>query len=111
PAPNTYPTLLVANGARHVLTSLHLGNAITATANGQPNATATAADADGVTFLSPFVANGTAAVRVNVQGAPAGGAKLDVWIDFNHNGTWTDPGEQIFASTPVVNGDNLLTFT
>jgi uncharacterized protein (TIGR03118 family) len=110
PAPNTYPTLLAHNGARHVITGLRLGNTVTPSADGQPNPTAAKADADGVTFLSPLVAGGTAAVRVNVQGAPAGGALLDAWIDFNVNGSWLDAGEQIFASAHVVNGDNVLTF-
>jgi hypothetical protein len=65
-------------------------------------------DEDGVTFLSPFVANGTAAVKVNVQNASAGGAKLDAWIDWNHNGSWNDPGEEIAVDTTVFNGDNTL---
>ena len=50
-----------------------------------------------------------AGVTVNVQNAPSG-AKLDAWMDFNGDGSWGGPGEQIFASQAVVNGDNALTF-
>ena len=48
-----------------------------------------------------------ATVTVNVQGAAG---KLDAWIDFNGDGSWGGPGEQIFASQDVVTGDNNLTF-
>src|SRR5262249_29855932 len=61
-----------------------------------------------VFFLSPLVAGGTAALRVNVQNAPSG-AKLDAWIDWNHDGDWNDAGEQIAVSRAVVNGDNVFT--
>src|SRR5262249_5872313 len=103
-APSPYPTLLANNRARHVIRGPRLGNTEVAEADGQPSPTAADPDGDndGVTFLSPFVAGGTAAVRVNVQNAPTG-AKLDAWIDWNHNGSWNDPGEQVAASLAVVN--------
>ncbi|MFO0964018.1 MAG: GEVED domain-containing protein [Gemmataceae bacterium] len=107
----TYPTLVASNGASHIIavpTNPTLGATITSEADGQPNATATGDSDDGITFLSPFVANGTAAIRVNVQNAPSG-AKLDAWIDWNHDGDWNDGGEQIATSLAVVNGNNTLT--
>ena len=67
------------------------------------------ADEDGITFGSIRVGQLDASVTVNVQNAPAG-AKLDAWIDFNGDGSWGGPGEQIFDSTPVNNGDNALEF-
>jgi hypothetical protein len=36
--------------------------------------------------------------------------KLDAWIDFNGDGCWGGPGEQIFASQSVSVGTNNLTF-
>jgi uncharacterized repeat protein (TIGR01451 family) len=106
-APSPYPTSLAQNGARHIVTGPRLGSTVTASADGQPSTTGDADD-DGVTFLSPFVADGTAAIQVNVQNAPSG-AKLDVWIDWNHNGSWSDTGEEVVTDMPVVNGNNLLT--
>jgi uncharacterized repeat protein (TIGR01451 family) len=72
-APAPYPTLLADNGARHyvVLNGLRLGPSVTAETDGQPNTTATGDTGDdGVTFLSPFVGGGTAAIKVNVQTRP-----------------------------------------
>ena len=48
-------------------------------------------------------------ITVNVQNAPAG-ARLDAWIDFNGDGSWGSPGEHIFASTALNDGDNVLRF-
>ncbi len=36
--------------------------------------------------------------------------KLDAWIDFNDDGDWADPDEQIFSSRPLTAGANPLTF-
>ena len=48
-------------------------------------------------------------MTVNVQNAPAG-AKLDAWIDFNADGAWGGPFEQIADTLMVANGDNTITF-
>jgi hypothetical protein len=106
-APSSYPTTLAQNGARHTATGPTLGATRDTEADGQPSADASGdgADEDGVTFLSPFVANGTALIRVSVQNAPAN-AKLDAWIDWNHDGDWADAGEQIAANLSVAASDN-----
>jgi hypothetical protein len=36
---------------------------------------------------------------------------LDAWFDFNADGDWSDPCEQIFASEPLYAGSNILTFS
>ena len=46
-------------------------------------------------------------LTVNVQG---GSGKLEAWIDFNGDGSWGGPGEQIIASRDVVVGDNVFPF-
>src|SRR5205085_454716 len=48
-------------------------------------------------------------VTVNVQNAP-NGARLDAWIDFNGDGSWGGPGEQIADGTAVTNGENAISF-
>jgi hypothetical protein len=52
-----------------------------------------------------------------VPGKPAkvtvtasGSGLLQGWIDFNADGDWADPNEQIFADQPLVTGTNVLTF-
>ena len=48
-----------------------------------------------------------ATATVNVQG---GSAKLDAWIDFNGDGSWGGPLEQIADRVAVVAGNNTITF-
>ncbi len=108
-APLPYPTTLAEDGARDTATGLTLGLTRDTEADGTHSAAADAdgADEDGVTFGTMMVGALGATLTVNVQGAAG---KLDAWIDFNGDGSWGGPGEQIFASEDVVVGDNVLTF-
>ncbi|MBK7428217.1 MAG: HYR domain-containing protein [Saprospiraceae bacterium] len=110
-APDTYSTISApSNGARHGTEpgALRLGATIDADLDGQPNATATGdgADEDGVTLPSAIVINTTANITVNASGA----GLINAWVDYNLNGNWTDPGEQIFTNQAVVAGNNALSF-
>jgi VCBS repeat-containing protein len=110
-APLPYPTTLADDGARHGLQGPTLGSQRDTESDGQPTASADGdgSDEDGVTFGSIMVGQLDASVTVNVQNSPAG-AKLDAWIDFNGDGSWGGPGEQIFDNLSVVNADNVLSF-
>jgi len=117
-----YPTLLASNGARHIIvTTLMLGNRIDAEADGQPTPNADGDDLnppfgpddeDGVTFNTALFSGvpNTVSVTVTMLG-PGLNAYLNTWIDFDGNGSWADPGEQIFTDVIVGNGVNNLTFT
>jgi hypothetical protein len=108
-APQSYPTLLSENGAVHDAIGPTLGATRDIETNGTHSADATAdgADEDGVSFGAIQVGQLGASVTVNVQG---GAAKLDAWIDFNGDGSWGGPGEQIFDNVPVAVGNNVLNF-
>ncbi|MCH8046341.1 MAG: VCBS repeat-containing protein, partial [Planctomycetes bacterium] len=108
-APSPYPTTLADDGARHEAIGPTLGSLRDEELDGQPTAGGDGADEDGVTFGSIRVGQLDAMVTVNVQSAPTG-AKLDAWIDFNGDGNWGGPGERIFASQSVNNGDTALRF-
>jgi hypothetical protein len=97
-APAPYPTLLAENGAQHEAVGPTLGATRDSEANGTHSAAASAdgGDEDGVTFGTLQVGALDATVTVNVQG---GAAKLDAWIDFNADGNWGGPSEQILATT------------
>ena len=115
-----YPTLLANNGPRHgILNNFWLGPSlanngagIDAENDGFQNAaqptvtddTTNVDDEDGVTFTSALVPGNTATVDITVTlgGNPAG--KLQGWIDFNHDGDWADPGEQIFTNRTLGEG-------
>ena len=114
--PSPYPTRLVENGARHTATGPTLGanrdeeldgtHSLGADAD---DTTGTPDDEDGVSFGTIQVGQLGAGLIVNVQNAPAG-ARLDAWIDFNADGSWGGPFEQIADTKVVVNGDNPITF-
>ena len=113
-APDSYSTLLASNGPRHLLAPLadplKLGFSIGPEMDGQPSPGATDAfDDDGLSQFNAFAGN-LGELEVFVSGNNAAGGALDAWLDYNQDGDFTDPGEQIFAGTSVADGFNLLTF-
>lgn len=112
----SYPTLLASNGARHSISPmLYLGKHVDGEADGQPTPLADGDDVnpptglddeDGVSFLSALVPGwkATAAVIASNPGL------LNAWIDFDQNGSWLDPGEQIVTDTTLMAGGAIVTF-
>ncbi len=115
-APAGYPTLLADDGARHVVLANGnptLGTQIDTEADGQPNANhmgddlnGTPDDEDGVTFAGVMVQGG-APVDISVAAGATGGL-LNAWIDFNADGDWNDPGEQIAADLDLAGGSTTV---
>lgn len=110
---STYPTLLANNGARHkIVSGFFMGPAIDSESDGQPDGTATGDDLngiddeDGVIFSDVLrqCENGNVEVTVPKAG------KLDAWMDFNGDGDWNDPGEQIFSDQVLNIYTNSLDF-
>ncbi|MEM7474060.1 MAG: Ig-like domain-containing protein, partial [Planctomycetota bacterium] len=96
-----YPTQHVNDGARHVVTSSTLlGSTISAELDGQPTPLADGDVDDGVVFgtnlNTPGVFNRNIMTSIEVTLNNPG--FVDAWIDFNADGDWTDPGEQILTS-------------
>ncbi|MBV9494841.1 MAG: hypothetical protein JOZ54_11395 [Acidobacteria bacterium] len=99
----TFPTLLASNGARHIVLPTNnptLGSIVDTEANGAPTANATGDDAngsddeDGVTFPGGLVAGATGSVSIRTG---ATGGLVNLWIDFNGNGSWSDAGEHLLT--------------
>ena len=115
-APATYGTLLVNNGARHFAFGATLGVGFDVEATGFPSVNADgddlngSDDEDGATFGALRAGQQNATVTVVIDFASQAGARLDGWIDFDGDGSFGGPGEQIFDSNLVVNGSNNLTF-
>ncbi len=104
-----YPTLLAQNGARHtIVQGVYLGHAIDNEPDGQPDVTATGDDLagtddeDGISFISVLTpgTNATLEVVASTQGF------LYAWMDFMHNGNWSDPGEDVLKGFPLMPGTN-----
>ena len=109
-APAPYPTLLSEDGARHETTGPTLGSTRDSEPDGthSANADADGADEDGVSnWQNVQVGKLGASVTVNVQG---GTAKLDAWVDFNRDGSWGGPFEQIADSVDLTTGNNTIIF-
>ncbi|MCP4542246.1 MAG: DUF11 domain-containing protein [Chloroflexi bacterium] len=114
-----YPTTLAQNGAHHIILPVNnptLGATVDDEVDGQPSINATGDDVsgtpddeDGVRLESPIISGQTA--TMTISGTNASGAVLNAWIDFNGNGSLTDPGDQIFTDTTLVEGTNVLTFS
>ncbi|MGD9101296.1 MAG: SdrD B-like domain-containing protein, partial [Anaerolineae bacterium] len=110
----TYPTLNANNGARHVLDGYtYLGAGVDDEADGQPDATATGDDADGnddedgVVFTSGLYPGTTADIDVTANQT----CTLSAWIDFNIDGDWGEPDEDLFpGGQMVIPGVNSLSF-
>jgi len=112
----TYPTLLASDGARHVVhagSTLRLGTLLDIDADGQPSAQgdgddlAGSSDEDGVPFASSLVLGTMANIDVTASGA----GLLNAWMDFNQDGDWDDPGEQIFIDVALAAGANSISFS
>lgn len=108
-----YPTTLVNNGARHfIVSNIFMGTLIDVEADGQPTSTSdgddlnNVDDEDGVVIPSVVGINST----VNITVTASVNGFLDAWMDFNVNGTWSDPGEHIFVSQALTAGSNNLSF-
>jgi hypothetical protein len=110
-APLPYPTTRAENGARHGNAGATLGTFVNVVADGahSANANGEANPDDGVTFGTIQVGALAASVSVEVNDAGSG-AFLHAWIDFNGDGSWGGPGEQIAAGVAVGNGTSTITF-
>ncbi len=112
-APAPFPTLLADDGARHVVSALHLGALIDSEDNGRPSPVGFASgddqnfndDEDGVRFVFSNTAGFTGSAEILSSGA----GLINAWIDVNGNGSW-ELNEQVLNDVAVVAGVNLLTF-
>jgi hypothetical protein len=128
-APSPYPTREVDNGARHLAGPVYfLGSCVDGEPDGQPSLGADSdngsggchgllGDEDGVFIWDEGLgsyrpiqeprrlqANGDYMLGV----VASTNGYLNAWVDFNIDGNWSDPGEQVFADTPLVRGTNDL---
>ena len=103
---STYPTLLADGGARHASSpGFLLGSEVDLESDGRPSLNAKdddlaggTDDEDGVVINGPLVGGSTGSFDVTVTNtAGVANPYLDVWVDFNRDGDWTDGGENVFS--------------
>lgn len=107
--PDSYRTKLISNGPRHkAVSELHLGPRVDIENDGFPSAAADGDDLnniddeDGVAFTSLINIGSTATVDLNNGGIATG--LVNAWMDFNLDGDFADPGEQIFTNLVLPPG-------
>lgn len=101
--------------------ALRIGATVDAESSATTNSTATGDnitgtdDEDGVTLPASVVVGSSGSIVVNVTNTRGATAYLNVWIDWNNNGTLTDSGEQVATNTTIANGtsnsNRTITFT
>jgi len=100
-----YPTLLANDGARHIIAGPWLGPANDGPdpeGDGQPDPLALGDDndgnddEDGVT-IPPLTQGIPTTITVEVSDPAGLGGVVELWIDFNGNGSWNDAGEFVFG--------------
>ena len=110
-----YPTRAINNGANHRIAGPWLGGMADvpdAEGDGQQDPYALGDDNDGnddengVRFTSPLIVGQQASVDVyaSAQGY------LNAWVDFDGDGSWAQPNDQIFGDELLGPGLNSLTF-
>ncbi|MCA9084722.1 MAG: VCBS domain-containing protein [Planctomycetaceae bacterium] len=116
-APAPYPTLRSDSGAWHQTGgTLILGTVIDSDPDGQPSSAADADDLngiddeDGVEFTTFLIVDPAGPTTGTYTVTASQSGKLDAWVDFNSDGDWDDPGEQIAVSIDVASGQNDLEF-
>ncbi len=108
----TYPTLGANNGAYHQLDGITwLGGMVDGEPDGQPDPNAlgddnNGPDEDGVIFSSAVIIGQIATLDVF---ASTNGF-LNLWIDFDINGSWAETDDYVFNDLSITAGLNNLSF-
>ena len=114
-----YPTTSANGGAEHsILPGFHLGGFVDGEGDGMPTAGASGDDVntldddeDGVVFTSPIFPGSTSTVDVTISNGGFSPGFLNAWADFNLDGDWSDPGEQIIKEERRADGTWPFEFT
>ncbi|MFY9821424.1 MAG: IPTL-CTERM sorting domain-containing protein [Thermoanaerobaculia bacterium] len=110
----TYPTLLASNGARHAVLPVGnptLGSFVDTEADGQPSpgldgddTHGVPDDEDGVVFPATLIPGAPGSIQLRTG---ATGGLVSCWIDFNHNGSWADAGDQVVTDLMIPAGTTI----
>ncbi|GIW92531.1 MAG: hypothetical protein KatS3mg110_0572 [Pirellulaceae bacterium] len=106
-APGGRDTFLSDNGPRHgILPGFQLGPTLTGEvdANGPD-------DNDGIVFPSRLIAGQQATLSVDVRLGGQSRGLLQGWIDFNNDGDFNDPGEQVIRDLRLGEGVHQVTIS
>ncbi len=111
-APAIYPVTLANNGARHITGTLTMGASVDQETDGQPTSDASGdgSDEDGILQITDAITLATSNTKSSFEVTASQSGKVDAWVDFNADGDWSDPGEQIANTLDVTAGSNLISY-
>ena len=95
-----------------VNSNLRIGTLVDAEGTATTNATATgdditgSDDEDGVVVPTNLEQGTASSLTVTVTNTTGSSAFMNVWIDFNRNGSLTDSGEQVASNVSIANGSS-----
>lgn len=89
-----FPTQFINNGARHQIVAggPHLGTSVTSETNAQK------LDVDDGVIFTGLRQRGLATANIRHSGS----GRVNLWIDFNNNGSWDDPGEHVINDVQLI---------
>jgi hypothetical protein len=107
----SFPVLSLNSGASHIyIPGIYLGNQVDLEPDGIPHASAmgddnyNTSDEDGVILPSPLLIGQLDSIEVTASTT----GYLNAWIDYDGNGTWDDPEDQIYTNQVLNAGLNKL---
>ncbi len=110
-APDSYQTLSASGGPSHgIVAGVHLGAEIDREPDGQPTPRADGDDLagiddeDGVRLLTPIAGGNVASFEVIVSNTSGQTGYLQAWFDYNRDGTFNGPGEQVLVNAVYGTG-------
>lgn len=114
-----YPTTKANDGAEHgIVPGFYLGSGVDGDGDGNPHinavgddSNATSNDEDGVEFTSPIFPGSSSTVDVTISNGGQSPGFLNAWADFNLDGDWNDPGEQIITELRFQDGTHSIPFS
>ncbi|MEL6107605.1 MAG: choice-of-anchor Q domain-containing protein, partial [Planctomycetota bacterium] len=95
-APEGFPVSRAQDGARHATGPLRLGELVDGEVDGFPSISASADDGDdGIAPIASILRVEGVTTTSSFEVIASQSGRLDAWIDFNADGDWDDPREQI----------------
>lgn len=113
----TYPTTSAMGGANHTIRAgFFLGSVVDAEPNGQPSPDAQGddsnriADEDGIVWITPLIPGTLAEIDVQVSTGSLLSGVLDMWIDWQGDGSWDSTEDWVLREIELSAGIHRLTF-
>ena len=117
PMVHSFPTVGPDAASHGIVANFHLGATVDGEPAGLPGIPATGDDLsgiddeDGISFPAVEILPGAEYAVTVIGSSAAFVGYYQMWIDFDLDGDWDDPGEQVLSDVRLAEGPNELTFS